>query len=88
MIAFFVFWQPIGPELWRVTNTIGVVALYLIFAIGWGIVFVSTCMINHFDLFGVRQVWLAFQRSGLQGVEIPKTRLIQIRQASVVCWVG
>jgi protein-S-isoprenylcysteine O-methyltransferase Ste14 len=32
--------------------------LWTLFAAGWGTVFVMTCFINHFDLFGLRQVWL------------------------------
>ena len=36
-------------------------ALYSLFAVGWIIVLVTTCLINHFDLFGLPQVWLYYR---------------------------
>jgi len=51
-------WQPIAGVLWDVQNPAGRVALYALFGLGWTIVLLSTFMINHFDLFGLRQVWL------------------------------
>lgn len=51
-------WQPIGGALWNVENQAGRVALQALFWLGWGIVLLSTFMIDHFDLFGLRQVWL------------------------------
>jgi len=51
-------WQPIQGVLWDVQNTTGRVSLYALFGLGWTIVLLSTFMINHFDLFGLRQVWL------------------------------
>jgi methanethiol S-methyltransferase len=56
--AMFYFWQPIGGNIWHVTNTTGIAILYTLFAIGWLLVLGSTLLINHFDLFGLRQVWL------------------------------
>ncbi len=53
----FYFWQPIGGTIWRVTNTTGVAILYALFASGWVLLLMSTFYINHFDLFGLRQVW-------------------------------
>jgi methanethiol S-methyltransferase len=53
----FYFWQPIGGTIWQVTNTTGVAILYALFASGWLLLLVSTVYINHFDLFGLRQVW-------------------------------
>lgn len=55
-------WRPIADEIWRVDNAIGSTLLYAIYFIGWGIVLLSTFLINHADLFGLRQVtdhWLA-----------------------------
>ncbi|MDE2210881.1 MAG: isoprenylcysteine carboxylmethyltransferase family protein, partial [Betaproteobacteria bacterium] len=54
-------WQPIPGEIWSVDNPVGSVVLWALFWIGWLMVLVSTFMINHFDLFGLRQVWLQAQ---------------------------
>lgn len=61
MIALFVAWQPLGFEIWNFTNPAAVVSAYAVFFTGWITVFVATCLINHFDLFGLRQVWLYFR---------------------------
>ena len=54
-------WQPMGDIVWSVENQIGVIALWTIFAIGWLVVLVSTFMINHFELFGLTQVYDNFK---------------------------
>ncbi len=61
LIVMVAFWQPLGGVIWEASSTWAVSAWYAGFAFGWGLVFVSTCLINHFDLFGVRQVWLHFR---------------------------
>ena len=58
LIALFAYWQPIGGVIWDVQNPVGRDVLYGLCAFGWGLVLVATFLINHFDLFGVRQVWL------------------------------
>jgi methanethiol S-methyltransferase len=57
LIAMFVFWQPLGGSIWHVEDPVGRIVLYAIFGVGWTIVFITTFLINHFDLFGLRQVW-------------------------------
>lgn len=51
-------WQPIGPELWHVDAPLVCYAAYALFALGWAIIFVATFLTDHFDLFGLRQVFL------------------------------
>ena len=58
LIALFAFWQPIGGVIWNVQDPVGQAVLYGLCAFGWGLVLVATFLINHFDLFGLRQVWL------------------------------
>ncbi len=61
LILLFACWQPIGGVIWQ-TQDPGVQAvLYTVCIFGWGLVLVSTFLINHFDLFGLRQVWLYFR---------------------------
>ena len=52
------YWQPLGGVVWDVSSPLGQAVLYAAFAFGWLLVLVSTFLINHFDLFGLRQVWL------------------------------
>jgi methanethiol S-methyltransferase len=60
MIIFLLIWQWRGLDavIWDVTEPVGRGLLWGLFAAGWLLVPVVTLMINHFDLFGTRQVWL------------------------------
>jgi protein-S-isoprenylcysteine O-methyltransferase Ste14 len=58
LIALFAFWQPIGGVVWDVTNPVARGAINAVFGFGFALVFVATLLINHFDLFGLRQVAL------------------------------
>ncbi len=51
-------WQPILEVAWNVNNPAVSLVLRVIFFAGWAIVLISTFLINHFDLFGLRQVYL------------------------------
>ena len=61
LVLMFWLWRPLGGEVWSVESAGGRAALYALCAFGWGLVLVSTFLINHFDLFGLRQVWLALR---------------------------
>ena len=58
LILLFRLWRPLGGVVWSVRDPIGRAVLLSLFAFGWTLVLVSTFLINHFDLFGLRQVWL------------------------------
>ncbi len=54
-------WQPMGGVVWSIESPVIQGVLMAAYLLGWAIVFLSTFLINHFDLFGLRQVWLHFQ---------------------------
>jgi protein-S-isoprenylcysteine O-methyltransferase Ste14 len=60
LLLVFWQWRPLGGMVWDVQNGVGRAVLYGGFAFGWTLVFTATLVINHFDLFGLRQTWRAF----------------------------
>lgn len=50
-------WRPIPELLWSVANPLGAAVLQAVFWLGWALVLFSTFLINHFELFGLRQVY-------------------------------
>lgn len=61
MITMFWLWRPIGGVIWDVQTPALRTAVYAVYAAGWALVLLATFLINHFDLFGLRQVWLRFR---------------------------
>jgi methanethiol S-methyltransferase len=61
LLLLFWLWRPLGGVVWHVDGALGRALLLGAFAFGWGLVLVSTFLLNHFDLFGLRQVWLQFR---------------------------
>jgi len=62
-------WRPITDIVWSVTSPTAIVALYAIQALGWAVVLLATFLINHFELFGLRQVF-----ASMLGRVIPETQ--------------
>ena len=58
LILLFWQWRPMTDVIWSVETPALVYVLWALFFLGWGIVLLSTYLINHFDLFGLRQVYL------------------------------
>jgi len=58
LILLFWAWRPLGGVVWDVAAPAARAVLHGLYGMGWGLVLVSTFLINHFDLFGLRQVWL------------------------------
>lgn len=60
-------WRPIAePVLWSVDDPLGRLFLHGVFWLGWSVLLISTFLINHFELFGLRQVW-----ANLRGQALP-----------------
>jgi protein-S-isoprenylcysteine O-methyltransferase Ste14 len=58
LLFLFWKWEPMGGVIWNVGNNYGRFAINALYACGWLTVLATTFLINHFDLFGLRQVWL------------------------------
>jgi protein-S-isoprenylcysteine O-methyltransferase Ste14 len=54
-------WQPLGGSVWHVDEPAARAALWVLFALGWGLVLACTLLIDHLELFGLRQVLAHFQ---------------------------
>ena len=61
LILLFWQWRPIPGVVWSVEQPVLRALIFAISFAGFGIVLFSSFLIDHFDLFGLRQVWLSFQ---------------------------
>jgi protein-S-isoprenylcysteine O-methyltransferase Ste14 len=57
LIVLFAFWQPIATTVWS-ADGIAAAALWALFGLGWLVVLISTFLISHFELFGLKQAWI------------------------------
>lgn len=69
LILLFWQWRPILVPVWSVTSPAGILAIQIVFWLGYGLVLLSTFLLNHFELFGLRQVW-----ARLRGHTLPEPR--------------
>lgn len=61
LVILFLGWQPMPGVVWSVSSPLWSGVLTALFFVGFGIVFVSTFLINHFELFGLHQAWARFK---------------------------
>ncbi len=58
LLALMLWWQPLGGTIWAVDDPWTRAAIHALSGLGWLVLFLATFLIDHFDLFGLRQVWL------------------------------
>ena len=58
LLTMFWLWQPMGGVVWDIQDPMGRTIMLAMLLLGFAIVVATTFLISHFDLFGLRQVWL------------------------------
>src|SRR5215469_17172337 len=69
LLLLFWKWEPMGGIVWSVDNLYGRSVIEVLYGLGWLLVLAATSLINHFDLFGLRQVWLYLRGRPYTGLE-------------------
>ena len=72
LIAIYVYWQPMSDIVWQTADSTWILVLWAGLLGGFGVVLISTFLINHFELFGLQQVY-----NNLKGVEMPTLKFVQ-----------
>lgn len=57
LILLFWQWRPMGGVVWQMSDPVAVMMMHVIAVAGWLTVLATTFLLNHFDLFGLRQIW-------------------------------
>jgi len=88
LLLLFWKWRPLGGTIWEVQNSLGASLFYAAYAFGWVLVLLATVVINHFDLFGLRQVWLHLQGRSQSEVKFATPLLYRVvRHPLYVGWI-
>lgn len=87
LITMFAFWEPMGGVIWQIDGSVGQALMNAAFVFGWALVLVSTLAINHFDLFGLRQVWLELRGKEYKPLQFKTPALYRVvRHPLYVGW--
>jgi len=88
LALLFAFWQPMGVVVWNVDAPVARATLYGVFALGWIVLLFASFLINHFDLFGLRQVWLQLLGRRYQPLPFKVTALYRyVRHPIYLGWL-
>ena len=85
LLFLFWQWQPLGGTVWEVQNGWEEGLLYGGYAFGWALVLLATFVINHFDLFGLRQVWRHLLGKPQAGLGVWHAVSVPHRSPSALC---
>ena len=88
MILLFWKWQPMGGLIWQLDTEVGRLVAYGIYAFGWALLLLATFLIDHFDLFGLRQVYLYLRGRPYTGLQFRTPLLYRyVRHPIYVGWL-
>lgn len=83
------YWAPLGGVVWQVTSRWAEISLIGLYLASWALLLYATFLINHFDLFGLRQVWFALREKDMPALHFVTPALYRIvRHPIYVGWLG
>ena len=83
------FWAPLGGVVWQVTSRWAEISLIGLYLSSWVLLLYATFLIDHFDLFGLRQVWYALRDKEMPSLSFVTPALYRIvRHPIYVGWLG
>ena len=89
MAALMYFWEPLGGVVWNVGTGWVATALTGLYLASWALLLYATFLINHFDLFGLRQVWTELRGREQTGLKFVTPALYRIiRHPIYLGWLG
>ena len=88
LLLLFWKWRPLGGTVWGVQNSLGASLFYASYGFGWVLVLLATFVINHFDLFGLRQAWRHLQGRPQSALKFETPLLYRVvRHPLYVGWI-
>ena len=90
LVLALMFWQwrELPAVVWEVTWSPARLAVWTLFWLGWGIVLASTFMINHFELFGLKQVFAAWRARPQRRDRLPRDAALPGRAPPADSWAS
>ena len=83
------FWAPLGGVIWNISNNWGAWTLMSLYFASWGLLLYATFLIDHFDLFGLRQVFFALRDKAMPALKFKTPALYRlVRHPIYVGWLG
>jgi len=87
LILLFYYWQPLGGSIWSMTSPAGIDTMTALYVAGWALLLYVTFLIDHFDLFGLRQVWFELRGKPCEPVPFVTPWLYrQVRHPLYIGW--
>lgn len=88
VVLLFWQWRPMAGVIWNVEHPVGTVILWGLFGLGWLVLVLASFMINHFDLFGSRQVYLYLRGKDYSPLEFKTKGFYKyIRHPLMIGWI-
>lgn len=88
LVALYVHWQPIGGIVWNLTERPSRALMIGAYLFGWLLLLYATFLIDHFDLFGLKQVWRNFAGAAYRAPQFHTPSLYKIvRHPLYIGWL-